>query len=262
MADKRLLADAAQGAAEIALSYWRNDPKTWEKPGDEGPVTEADLAVDAYLRETLMRARPEYGWMSEETADDPQVRRAKTLFIVDPIDGTRAYARGERTWAHALAVVQDGVPIAGVVHLPARDKLYAAAIGQGAVFNGVPLDVAREAPPLDRAHMLVTKPNLAAPLWRDAPPGLTRYFRPSLAYRMALVAEGRFDGMLTLRNSWEWDVAAGTLLITEAGGVVTDRDGAPLRFNSAARQTAGLIAAPPELHREIAARLTPGAVTQ
>jgi len=256
--DLALLVAAARTAGEIALGHWRQAPKVWEKDGDEGPVTEADYAVDAALRERLQGARPGYGWMSEETPDSAADRARRTLFIVDPIDGTRAFVKGEAAWAHALAVVTDGVPVAAVVHLPAKGRLYAAATGAGATLNGVRICAA--APPgLDGAQMLVTRPNLAPHLWRRPAPGLTRHFRPSLAYRLALVAEGRFDGMLTLRDSWDWDVAAGALIAGEAGVRVTDRAGGELRFNAPGRKTAGVVAAPEPLHGETLARLAPGA---
>ena len=257
-ADLALLVEAARAAGEIAMGHWRQAPKVWDKDGDEGPVTEADYAVDAALRRALQEARPDYGWMSEETPDTPEDRARRTLFIVDPIDGTRAFVKGEEAWAHALAVVTDGVPVAAVVYLPAKGRLYAASAGAGASRNGAP--IAAAAPPaLDGAQMLVTKPNLAPHLWRRGVPGWTRHFRPSLAYRLALVAEGRFDGMLTLRDSWDWDVAAGALIAAEAGARVTDRTGAPLRFNAARRKTSGLLAAPEPLHGETLDRLAPGA---
>ena len=258
-ADLALLHEAAASAADIALSYWRRDPKTWEKPRDEGPVSEADLAVDAHLRAVLMQARPDYGWMSEETPDTVDARNAETVFIVDPIDGTRAYLRGEETWAHALAVVHRGNPLAAVIDMPAKERRYAAARGHGATRNGAAISPVADPPDLDMADLLVTRPNLAPEHWRGAPPALTRHFRPSLAYRIALVAEGRFDGMLTLRDSWEWDVAAGALIAAEAGAAVSDRKGAALSFNSPGRKTDGLLAAPPALHAEVLARLAPTA---
>lgn len=256
--DLALLVGAARAAGEIAMGHWRQAPRVWEKQGDEGPVTEADYAVDAALRRALQGARPDYGWMSEETPDAAEDRARRTLFIVDPIDGTRAFVKGEESWSHALAVVTDGVPVVAVVYLPAKGHLYAATAGTGATRNGAPIAAATP-PALDAAQMLVTKPNLAPHLWRRGVPGLTRHFRPSLAYRLALVAEGRFDGMLTLRDSWDWDVAAGALIAAEAGARVTDRAGAPLRFNAAGRKTAGVLAAPEPLHGETLARLAPGA---
>ncbi len=250
--DLPLLIDAARAGGEIALRHWRQDPKVWDKGDGAGPVTEADLAVDSLLRETLRNARPGYGWLSEETEDSPARLDHRSVFIVDPIDGTRAYVAGETPFALSLAVVTDGVPVAAVVYLPAKDKLYAAASGQGASLNGAPIGVSV---PRDTARLLVTKPNFDPVHWPGGLPKATRHFRPSLAYRLALVAEGAFDGMLTLRAAWEWDIAAGALLVSEAGGVVSDAVGAPLRFNAPHPQTDGAIAAPAPLHADLMRRL-------
>ena len=111
-ADVPLLVDAARAAGEIALSFFRRDPKVYTKT-DQSPVTEADLAVDAYLRETLQAARPDHGWLSEETADTADRLSRRRVFVVDPIDGTRAFIRGEDSWSVSLAVVEDGIAVAG-----------------------------------------------------------------------------------------------------------------------------------------------------
>jgi myo-inositol-1(or 4)-monophosphatase len=251
--DLQLLLDAAGHAAEIALRHWRRDPKVWEK-GAEGPVSEADYEVDAWLRDNLRAARPDYGWLSEETPDDPAQRAASRVFIVDPIDGTRAYIGGEATWAHSLAVVEDGHPIAAVVHLPVRKKTYAAARGHGATLNGDPVATA------DRAEVagstfLTSRAAFDPHHWKGPVPQIDRAFRPSLAYRLALVGEGRFDGMLTLRPTWEWDVAAGALIATESGATVTDRNGRPLAFNNRDPRLDGVLAAGPMLHAAVHARM-------
>lgn len=254
--DLSLLTRAAELAGGIALRHWTKQPKVWEKPGGQGPVTEADLEVDAALRAMLMAERPDYGWLSEETEDNPTRLSRSRVFIIDPIDGTRAFIDGNRGFAHALSVVENGVPLAGVVFLPAQDKMYVAAAGQGARLNGRALGVTGRAR-ADGAQMLMAKPHLDPRHWQGDLPPLTRHFRPSLAYRLALVGEGRFDGMLTLRDSWDWDVAAGSLLIAEAGGRVTDRLGRPLRFNTARAKNAGVLAAPPALHADLIDRLSP-----
>lgn len=252
-ADLDLLTRAAREAGEIAMHYFRADPKVWEKAGDAGPVTEADYAVDRHLRETLRAARPDYGWLSEETEDGAERLSHRRVFVVDPIDGTRAFVKGETAFAHSLAVVEDGVPVAGVVYLPAKDRLYAAAQGQGATLNGAPIGVAAETTDLPR--MLTTRPNVEPVYWPGGVPEMQRHFRPSLAYRMALVAEGRFDGMLTFRDSWEWDIAAGVLLCAEAGATVTEARGTPLRFNSERGMVAGVLAAAPGVHAGLLARM-------
>lgn len=255
--DLGLLIEAALEAGRIATPIWARSHDVWDKGDGAGPVTEADLAVDAMLLEQLKAARPDYGWLSEETEDNPDARTDRSYtFVVDPIDGTRSFTAGERTWSHSLAIVDaDGLPVAGVVYLPLRDKLYAAARGQGATLNGAPIH-ASDRDALGGAQILAARPAMEPRHWRDnvAPP-VRRSFRTSLAYRLALVGEGRFDAMLTLRGSWDWDIAAGALIAQEAGAAVTDRHGAPLRFNSAARQVAGTLAAGAALHAPLLGRL-------
>ncbi len=249
--DLPLLIDAARAAGAIALAQWRTDIAVTAKP-DGSPVSTADLAVDAALRGALTAARPGNAWLSEETPDDPARLAVRHCFVVDPIDGTRAYLDGQRTWALSLAVVEDGAAVAAVVYLPARALLYAAARGRGATLNGESLRVGTHGLP-DGARTLANRATYETPLWRGAVPGFERHFRPSMAYRLALVAQGRFDAMLTLRPAWEWDIAAGSLLVTEAGGRVTDRTGAALRFNTPNRQADGVIAANATLHAGVLA---------
>ncbi|MCP3971134.1 MAG: 3'(2'),5'-bisphosphate nucleotidase CysQ [Rhodobacteraceae bacterium] len=250
--DLSLLIDAARGAAEIALRYWKTDLRVETKDGGS-PVTEADYAVDDYLRDLLIRARPGYGWLSEEKEDDGARLGHDTVFIVDPIDGTRAYMDGEPTWAHSLAVAHRGRPVAAVVYLPARDKLYTAVAGQGVWLNSVPIGAGNRSDP-DGATVLAPRASLDAQWWARTPPMLQRHFRPSLAYRFCLVAEARFDAMLTIKDAWEWDIAAGALIAEEAGALVTDRNNAPLVLNSEPAKSAGIFTAAPNLHAALLSR--------
>lgn len=252
--DLALLVEAAEAAGRIAARYWRARPKQWEKGEGAGPVTEADLAIDRMLRERLTKARPGYGWLSEETEDHPARLSAERAFIVDPIDGTRAFIAGEPTWAHSLAVIEDGRPIAGVVHLPVREKTYAAALHAGATLNGAAIRASARRE-VAGAIFLAHRASFDARHWRGAVPKVDRAFRPSLAYRLCLVAEGRFDGMLTLRPTWEWDIAAGALVATEAGALVTTRRGAALAFNNPDPRVDGVLAAGRALHPEIVGQM-------
>jgi myo-inositol-1(or 4)-monophosphatase len=218
-------------------------------------VTAADLAVNAMLLEQLRGARPGYGWLSEETEDTAARLGAERVFIVDPIDGTRSFIEGSDSWAHSLAVAEGGVVIAAVVYLPMRDKLYAAAAGQGATLNGASIRATGRAD-LEGASILAAKPNYAPENWQGGRvPEVARAFRPSLAYRLSLVAEGRFDAMMTLRPSWEWDIAAGDLILREAGAMTSDRRAGPLRFNNAVPMVDGVLAANPVLHGALHAAL-------
>ncbi|MGH1331551.1 MAG: inositol monophosphatase family protein [Paracoccaceae bacterium] len=254
--DLSLLIEAAKEAGEIAQSYWQAHPQTWEKPGDQGPVTEADLAVDAMLARELRGARPGYGWLSEESENDPARLSTEHVFIVDPIDGTRAFIAGEDHWSHSLAIARNGAVTAAVVYLPVLGKMYGASLGGGATLNGAPMRASVRGG-ADGATVLGAKPNFEAARWPGGMPDLRRHFRPSLAYRMALVAEGRFDAMISLRDTWEWDVAAGALLVAEAGAAVSDRHGAPVLFNNPHPALRGMLAGGKEVHREMAARLSP-----
>ncbi|MBK1634239.1 inositol monophosphatase family protein [Rhodovulum adriaticum] len=252
--DLDLLTEAARAAGHIAERYWRRDPATWDKPGHQGPVTEADLEIDRMLHDRLRAARPAYGWLSEESEDDPARLEAEHIFVVDPIDGTRAFIGGERTFAHALAVARSGAITAAVVYLPMMGALYQATVGGGAWLNGRRL-CASSRDRLEGAAVLTARAALDPDHWTGPPPHLKRSLRASLAYRLCLVAEGRYDAMLTLRDSWDWDTAAGSLIAREAGASVTDRRGGALRFDTAHPVSAGVIAAPPALHGQIVTRL-------
>ena len=254
--DLALLTEAAREAGRIALRYWRKSPQVWDKGGEHGPVTEADLAVNDMLKARLLAARSGYGWLSEETPDSTDRLAVDTVFIVDPIDGTRAFVAGEETWAHSLAVAHQGKVTAGVVYLPALDRIYTASTTSEPMRDGQVIRASRR-DRLEGANILTTKANMLPEKWPGGVPEITRSFRASLAYRMCLAAEGRFDGMLTLRDAWEWDIAAGSLIAERAGAAVTDRRGKALRFNTPGAMAEGVLALPPRLHAEAMARLLP-----
>ena len=250
--DGALLADAVLAAGAVALRYWRNSPKSWEKPDGTGPVTEADIAVNDLMADRLHRARPTYGWLSEETPDSPARLGTTACFILDPIDGTRAFMAGEAHFAVSLAVAQAGRITAAAIYLPALDLLYSATAGGAALRNGHPIRCS--ASNLPGATLLCSRPVLAAENWQSPPP-VTRHFRASLAYRICLVAEGAFDAMLTLRPTWEWDVAAGALIAECAGAMVTDRRGLVPGFNRAEPLLDGMIVAGGAVHQGLAGLL-------
>jgi myo-inositol-1(or 4)-monophosphatase len=252
--DLALLTDAAREAGRIALRYWRRNPQVWDKGGEHGPVTEADLAVNDMLKARLLAARPDHGWLSEETPDDPARLSKECVFIIDPIDGTRAFIAGEETFAHSLALARNGRVVAGAVFLPALDRIYVASQTSPPLKDGQPINASKRER-LDGAQVLTTKANLAPEKWPGGVPEIERHFRASLAYRLCLAAEGRFDGMLTLRDAWEWDIAAGSLIAEKAGSVVTDRHGRALSFNTPTARADGVLSLPPAPHAEALRRL-------
>lgn len=250
MPELELLIGAAEAAGQIALSFWRKSPKVWQK-GDQGPVTEADLAVNAHLERVLRAACPAYGWLSEESADSAARLDCETVFVLDPIDGTRSFIEGAESFAVSLAVVRRGRPVAGVVHLPAMGLTYAAEDGGPATRNGATITPrATPVPP----QVLTNRTALDAEFWPGGVPEVRRNFRASLAWRFCLVAEGAFDGLISMRPCWEWDTAAGTLIARQAGAVATDPAGHPLAYNQPHPMGPGLLVAPPALHAAWMAR--------
>lgn len=240
--DLDLLTAAARKSGDIAKSYFGQSPEIWHKPDEAGPVTAADLAVNEMLLETLRGARADYGWLSEETEDDTARLGAQTLFVVDPIDGTRAFIEGGKDWAHSLAVVHKGEVTAAAVYVPMREQMFTASIGGGAFLNGNAITATSQML-LHDATILTHKANCHEKYWKSGCfPDTKIAFRSSLAYRLCLVAEGRFDAMIALRPTWEWDIAAGTLIVSEAGGTATDQMGRLLKFNNPHPQLDGLVA--------------------
>lgn len=252
--DLALLSEAALAAGDIARHYWNNAPKVWNKTDNEGPVTEADFEVDRMLHSALLAERPGYGWLSEESPDALDRLAAEKTFIIDPIDGTRAFIAGQDIFAHSLAIAERGSITAAVVYLPIRDLLYTAALGEGAMLNGQRLMVFH-ATELAGARVLGAKSNFEPRHWKGGVPPVSRHFRASLAYRLCLVAQSRFDAMITLRDCWEWDVAAGDLIVREAGGRSTDRRGVALRYNNPRPKRPGLLAGGTRVHQALLGRL-------
>jgi myo-inositol-1(or 4)-monophosphatase len=254
--DLDLLTQAARAAGKIARKHFRKSPRTWDKGDGQGPVTEADLAIDRMLSDHLRLARPAYGWLSEESVDDPARLDTRRQFIIDPIDGTRAFIAGERSFAVVLAVVEEGAPVASAIYMPMLGRMFTAVRDLGAQLNGAAITRSARSG-LEGAQLLVSKPHFLPEHWLGDPLPAERHWRSSLAYRMALVAQGRFDGMVTLRPSWEWDIAAGDLIAREAGAASTDRTGGILRFNNPYPQVNGVFVATPAVHTDLLARATP-----
>jgi len=247
--DLALLEAACRAGGEIARRRFEQGCKSWSKQGGS-PVTEADLEVDAHLRAVLTAARPGYGWLSEESADNAARLSQRTLFIVDPIDGTVAFLKGRPHFTICAAVVHDGVPVAGVVHNPMLDHLYKAHTGSGAQCNDAPIHVSA-CHGLTGCAMLGDRSMLTRPPW----PEMKVETRNSVAYRMTLVADGSFDATVSLSAKRDWDLAAADVILREAGGRITDRQGAALVYNRAEAIQPTMIAAGPDLQAEILARL-------
>jgi len=229
MNDLDLILQAAREAGELALSAREGGLKIWSKAGGS-PVTDADLAVDTLLKTELGAERPGYGWLSEETVDDPARLTTQRQFVVDPIDGTVAFMKGKPWFAVSIAVVENGQPIAGVVHAPALNETYAATADGPATLNGVVIEPSAT-DRLEGSAMLGDAKMFAHPAWREPWPDMRIESRNSIAYRMCLVAAGTFDAAIALSPKSEWDVAAADLICRRAGAWLSDHKGRDFAYN-------------------------------
>ena len=248
--DLDLARGATLEAGAIAMRYFRKEHATWEKePGQI--VTDADIAVDRFLRERLIGARPGDAWLSEETVDDRARLDAARVWIVDPIDGTRSFAEGTPEFTVSVALVADGRPIVGLLLNPASGQLFEATQGGGAMLDGT--TIRARATTLAGARIVCSSSENRRRHFDAMLPGCDVSSIGSLALKLALVAAGRFDGYLTWRRTHDWDIAAAMLLVEEAGGRITDGGGAAVALNRPSVRHDGILAAAPDLHRELLA---------
>lgn len=261
ISDLTLIADAAREAGALARDLRRRGLQVEYKGADRSPVTNADLAADRLLTERLRGARPDYGWLSEETADDPARLAARRIFVVDPIDGTRAFLKDRPWWSVAIAVIEDGRVTAGAVYAPEADALYLATEGQGATRNGAAIR-ASDAEALEDCRMVGDPMVFRHAAWPTPWPVMRVEPRNSTAYRMCLVAEGDFDAAVAPVAKSDWDVAAGDLIAREAGCFVGDHRGQAYRFNRPRPSQASLICATPALAPLILAHFQPMAAAR
>lgn len=229
-ADLDLLVGAARLAGARALDFFRKGPDVWWKNGGRSPVSAADFAANDILKKELLSARPNYGWLSEETDDDADRLDCETVFVIDPIDGTRAFIAGKDIWCVSAAVVHQGRPVAGVLFAPSLDELFTATAEGMAMKNGA--SIAATEPDAARPTRMAAPEDMAHGIDPHMLGGVHRISHvPSLAYRLAMVADGRIDATLVKRNSHDWDLAAADLILARAGGALVTLDGEPLAYN-------------------------------
>ena len=246
--DSALLANAVREAGALALSLFRTELKNWIK-GASSPVSDADIAVNDLIEKRLRSATPDYGWLSEESADDPSRLERRLVWIVDPIDGTRGYLAGKEDWCVSVALVENESPILAAVFAPASDEFFFAARGQGASCNGVAIQ-ATSGTELDFSRVAGPKP-LVERLRKTADEIVLHPRIGSLALRLCRVADGRLDAAFAGGQSRDWDLAAADLIVHEADGNMTALSGDAILYNRAEVTHGVLVAAGRDRHAGI-----------
>jgi myo-inositol-1(or 4)-monophosphatase len=246
--DAQLLTAAVREAGALAKSLFRTELKNWIK-GKSSPVSEADIAVNDLLEQRLRTATPDYGWLSEESVDDEARLGKKLVWIVDPIDGTRAYLAGRDDWCVSVALVQDASPVLAAVFAPASDEFFFAARGQGATRNdknlhsttGDDYDFSRMAGPKPLVQRLSVSPDEI-----ELHPRIG-----SLALRLCRVAQGSLDAAFAGGQSRDWDLAAANLIVQQADGRMTALSGDAIAYNRRDVVHGVLVAAGRDRHARI-----------
>ena len=249
--DLELLEGFAREAGKIAGKWFGKNPDVWLKDGSS-PVSEADLAVDSFLRNELLKARPDYGWLSEETDDNPDRMKTDRVFVVDPIDGTRGFIEGKKQWCVSIALVEHNRPVAGVLECPALNQTISATLNGGASLNGEPLLLPVSE---SRASFRVTGPRQLKKQLKKVTvlPVNPTPFVPSLAYRIAMVAMGETDLAIARSSAKDWDLAAADIILHEAGGLLTDTSQQQLEYNCSDVRHGALVASHRDTHNEMLA---------
>jgi myo-inositol-1(or 4)-monophosphatase len=246
--DSALLMDTVREAGALALLLFRTELKNWTK-GASSPVSEADIAVNDLLERRLRAATPDYGWLSEESADDPSRLGRRLVWIVDPIDGTRGYLAGKEDWCVSVALVENEQPLLAAVFAPVTDEFFFAARGQGASCNGVTLH-ATSGTELDFSRVAGPKPLVER--LRLSPNDIILHPRiGSLALRLCRVADGRLDAAFAGGQSRDWDLAAADLIVHEADGNMTALSGDAISYNRPEVTHGVLVAAGRDRHAGI-----------
>lgn len=252
-ARRTVLLDAVRDAGACAMQFFKGDYEQWEK-ADDDPVSEADIAVDRLLRERLLGAMPDDGWLSEESVDARGAGTSSFLWVVDPIDGTRAFIKHKPQFTICVGLVQDGETRLGAVYNPATDEFFEATQGGGARRNGETIQVGAH-PEIENCRMISYQDMFAPKHWKRPWPPIDISMVNSVAYRMALVASGDYDACINLRPQNDWDIVAAALIVKEAGGICSNRDGEPYAFQGDDGSNQNVVVANPDLHGQLIEKL-------
>lgn len=238
---------ALEAAREVLNRYTPGAIAAEYKVGHD-PVTEADKAVDAVLRKNLLR--DDEGWLSEETVDNSSRLNRKRVWIVDPLDGTREFVAGIPEFCVSIAMVEDGVPVAGGICNPATNETFIGSVKTGVTYNGKPASPSQKSD-LSEALVLASRSEVKRGEWEAFKDTLKVRPMGSVAYKLALVSAGLADVTFTLTPKHEWDVAAGAALVLSSGGFVQTLEYGQLRCNQKAPLLSGLIACGPNLRKSL-----------
>ena len=247
--DYNLLTGAVQEAGDIARKFFGKAKKQWKKKFGE-PVSEVDIKINQFLKKKLLKKDSEYGWLSEETPDSNDRLRKRKIWVVDPIDGTRAYLKNKPEYSISVALLLDNEPVIGVVSNPQTGEFFHALSGKGAKEGKKTIKVSNLRQ-LEKSKIYISNQEIAKlqHIMKPSQP----HIQPisSIAYKLSLVAMGSGDAAISVSKKSDWDIAAAHIIIKEAGGVLTHINGETILYNQENPEHESIVAANPELHNKI-----------
>jgi len=251
--EHNLVKESILEAGKLALKWFKKDPEQWKK--DDGSlVSKADIEINDLLNKLLKNKNPEFGWLSEENEDDRSRLNKKITFVVDPLDGTKAFLEGKKEFSISVAIVKNGLPISGIVFSPSTGEMFEAEKNKGSWKNNKKVIISKYNR-LEKCKMIAFKPMFSHPAWKEPWPKMDVENRNSIAYRMALVASGQYDAMMALNSKNDWDIAAGDLLISESGGIVTLHTNKKIIYNTENTKKPSVIGTNKAIHEKIIKRV-------
>ncbi|GIU67590.1 inositol monophosphatase family protein [Candidatus Phycosocius spiralis] len=252
-ADLALAVAAANEAGAMAMRFYGQELDVSNKSPND-PVSNVDIAIDAFLKAQLREARPNYGWLSEESVDDHSRHSARFCWVVDPIDGTRAFIKAKPHFTICIGLLDHNVPVLGVVFNPATGEMFEAIQGGGARLNGVEI-APSTCDAIEGCAMLGDPAMFRHPAWQPPWPQMDVVSRNSIAYRMCLVACGQYDAAIALSAKQDWDLVAASVIVDEAGAIATTHEGAALMYNQPNPRQISLVVAGRGLHSLLIGRV-------
>tara|TARA_B100000989_G_scaffold296051_1_gene278421 strand:- start:826 stop:1629 length:804 start_codon:yes stop_codon:yes gene_type:complete len=246
---KKLIFDAVKNAGKIALEYGKGKINFWYKSKNQ-PVSDADIKINDYLKTFLQEKYPNFGWLSEETVDDGSRNMQKNFWCLDPIDGTRSFLNGKPEFTISLALMNKSIPIFGIIYNPKTKELFHAEKKNGAFCNDKQIKVNNEIY-IRNCKLGISNSEFENLKRFPTLKNLKISRMGSIAYKIALVAKGEIDIAMSLTKKSDWDLAAGALIVEEAGGTITERNGEPLVYNTDTLEISSIIAANSKIHKEM-----------
>jgi myo-inositol-1(or 4)-monophosphatase len=245
---------ALEAARTVFARFTPGAIETEYKIGHD-PVTEADRALDAVLRQKLLRDGE--GWLSEESVDDVSRLDKSSAWVVDPLDGTREFVAGIPEFCASIGFVENGQPVAGGILNPATNEIILGSIDSGVLYNGSPARASQRTT-LSGARVLASRSEVKRGEWKEfgAAPFKIEAMG-SVAYKLGLVAAGRADATFTLTPKNEWDVVGGAALVKSAGGFVSTLEKTDLTANRRSPLLSGLLACGPLMKEELLSLVEP-----